>query len=73
MAWLSDVLAEKDALLRGATLVVGGLALVLAGSMIGLNTAKVTQIMAGVVATGGIVAIFLGFFVYILPPLLPAK
>ena len=73
VGWIQDVLAEKDSLLRGLTLLLGGAALVLAGSMIGLNAAKATQITAGLVATTGVVTMFLGFFIYVLPPLLPAK
>lgn len=71
MGYFQEILAERDALLRGVTLLVGGAALVLAGSMIGLNAERLWQIMAGVVATSGIVVMLLGFFVYVLPPLLP--
>ena len=71
MGYFQEVLAERDALLRGVTLLVGGAALVLAGSMIGLNVERLWQIMAGLVATSGIVVMLLGFFVYVLPPLLP--
>ncbi|HUR68989.1 MAG TPA: hypothetical protein VM370_07055 [Candidatus Thermoplasmatota archaeon] len=73
MAWLRDVLAQKDSLIRGGTLLVGGLALVLAGTLIGLEGSKWAQVAAGTLAVTGIVVMFLGFFVYVVPPLLPAK
>lgn len=71
--WLQDVLAEKDSLLRGATLLLGGLALVLVGTLIGLAEGKWVAVAAGTLATTGIVVAFLGLFVYVLPPMLPAK
>lgn len=73
VGYFDDVWAERATLLRGLTLFLGGTALVLAGSMIGLNGEKAAQIAAGTVAVTGIVAMFLGFFVYLLPPLLPSR
>ena len=73
MAWLQDVLAQKDSLIRGGTLFLGGLALVLAGTLIGFATGKWMQVAAGTLAVTGIIVMFLGFFVYVIPPLLPAK
>jgi hypothetical protein len=73
VGYLKDVLSHKDTLVRGVTFILGGAALVLAGTLIGLNTTKVAQVAAGTIATTGVIVMFLGFFVYILPPLLPAK
>ena len=73
MAWLDEVLAHKDSLIRGATLALGGMALVLAGTLIGLAEGKWMSVAAGTLATTGIVVAFLGLFVYVLPPMLPAK
>lgn len=73
MAWLDDVLAHKDSLLRGVTLALGGMALVLAGTLLGLADGKWMAVAAGTLATTGIVVAFLGLFVYVLPPMLPAK
>lgn len=73
MSFLQSVRENKDALLRGASLLVGGLALILAGSLVGLAEPAPAQVLAGTLAVGGIVVAFLGFFVYVLPPLLPAK
>lgn len=64
---------NRDALLRGLTFVVGGLALLVVGNMVGLSDATWAHIVAGLVAVTGITVAFLGFFVYVLPPLLPAK
>ena len=73
MAWLQDVRAQKDSLIRGGTLLLGGLALVLAGTLVGFGPGKWVQVAAGTLAVTGVVIMFLGFFVYVLPPLLPAK
>lgn len=73
VGYLQDVLEHKDHLLKGVTLLVGGAALVLAGTLIGLGGTRVTEIAAGTLAVTGVVTMFLGFFVYVLPPLLPAK
>jgi predicted anti-sigma-YlaC factor YlaD len=73
VSFLQGVREHRDALLRGATLLVGGLALVVAGSLIGISDATWSQVAAGILAVTGIVVAFLGFFVYVLPPLLPAK
>ena len=73
MGHLDEIKANADALLRGATLLVGGLALVVAGTLIGLAEDAWWQVAAGSLAVTGIVVAFLGFFVYVLPPLLPAK
>lgn len=73
VAWLADVVQQKDSLIRGGTLILGGLALVLAGTLIGFATGKWMQVAAGTLAVTGIVVMFLGFFVYVVPPLLPAK
>lgn len=69
-----DQLRENTAsLLRGASLIVAGLALVLVGTLIGLGTSKTAMMAAGTIAFGGVCAAFLGFFLYVLPPLLPPK
>lgn len=73
MQILDQIRAEKDTLLRGATLLVGGLALLVAGNLLGLADGQWMDVGAGVLAVAGIVVAFLGFFVYLLPPLLPAK
>lgn len=73
MPWLQDVLAQKDALIRGGTFLLGGLALVLAGTFIGFGSGKWLQVAAGTLAISGVVVMFLGFFIYIVPPMLPAK
>lgn len=71
---LRDQVAEhKDTLLRGAALLVGGAALVLAGSLIGLGEGRGFDIVAGTIAVGGVVTMFLAFFLYVLPPLLPSR
>lgn len=73
MPWLDDVLQQKDSLIRGGTFFLGGLALVLVGTIVGFASGKWIQVAAGTLAVTGIVVMFLGFFVYIVPPLLPAK
>ena len=73
MSWLAEVRAQKDTLIRGGTLMIGGLALILAGTLVGFGPGKWTQVAAGTLAVTGVVIMFLGFFVYVLPPLLPAK
>lgn len=73
MAWLDEVRAHKDSLIRGVTLALGGMTLVLAGTLIGLAEGKWMAVAAGTLATTGIVVAFLGLFVYVLPPILPAK
>lgn len=73
MPWLDDVLQQKDSLIRGGTLLLGGLALVLVGTIVGFGTGKWVQVAAGTLAVTGVVIMFLGFFVYVVPPLLPAK
>lgn len=73
VAWLDDVREQKDSILRGAVLLVGGLALVLVGTIVGFAEGRWPQVAAGSLAVTGIVVMFLGFFVYVVPPLLPAK
>jgi len=73
VAYLDDVRHEKDALLRGLVLIVGGAALMIVGTSIGFQPARWAQITAGVLAVTGITTLFLAVFVYVLPPLLPAK
>ncbi len=73
VGYLDDGKEHKDVLLRGATLLVGGLALLVAANLVGLSDATWAQMTAGLVAVAVIVVAFLGFFVYLLPPLLPAK
>lgn len=73
VSFLQSVREHRDSLLRGATLLVGGLALIVAGNLVGLAEPPAAQVAAGTMAVGGIVVAFLGFFVYVLPPLLPAK
>ena len=69
-----DALREnRDTMMRGATLLVGGVALLLVGGLIGAGTSKLSMLAAGTIATTGIVVMFLGFFVYLLPPMLPGK
>jgi len=70
---LQEINAHRDSLVRGLTLILGGAALVLVGTLIGLGATKWFQLAAGTIAVSGIVVAFLGFFVYIVPPLLPAK
>lgn len=71
---LTDALAEnRDTLVRGLVLLVGGVALVLAASMVGYGSGKTFEVVAGVLGFGGLCAMFLGFFLYLLPPLLPSK
>lgn len=73
VAFVDAFREHAPSLLRGATLLLGGLALIAAGSLIGLGDATWAQMVAGTLAVSGIVVAFLGFFVYVLPPLLPAK
>lgn len=73
MSWLGDVLAQRDSLIRGGTFLLGGLALVLVGTLVGLQGSKWAQVGAGSLAVTGIVVMFLGVFLYVVPPMLPAK
>ncbi|HEX2022426.1 MAG TPA: hypothetical protein VHH36_06915 [Candidatus Thermoplasmatota archaeon] len=73
MSYLAEVWSQRDHLLQGVAVLLGGAALVLVGTLVGLNLEKAWQIAAGVVAVGGVVAMFLGFFLYLLPPFLPAR
>lgn len=73
MGLLDGLRENKDTLLRGITLIVGGAALILAGTMIGGSHTKLGMMSAGTLAITGVVVMFLGFFVYILPPLLPSR
>lgn len=73
MSYWTDVAEHKDSFIRGVTFLLGGLALVLTGTLIGLAQGKPAQITAGTLATTGITIMFLGAFLYIVPPLLPAK
>lgn len=73
MAFLDVVREHKDTLLRGAALFLGGAALVLSGSFVGLGEGRWFDVLAGLVAVGGVVTMFLAFFVYVLPPLLPSR
>jgi hypothetical protein len=73
MGLLQALLENKDTLLRGASLLIGGAALVLVGSLIGAGAGKLAMLSAGTIAITGVVVMFLGFFVYILPPLLPSR
>jgi hypothetical protein len=71
---LREALREnKDTLLRGVTALVAGGALILAGSLVGYGTDATSQVIAGILAFSGITIAFLGFFIYLLPPLLPGK
>lgn len=73
MALVESLREHRDTLLRGVVLLVGGLALILAGSMVGYAEGKVPSIAAGVLGVTGVVVMFLGFFIYVLPPILPSK
>lgn len=73
MGFLDEVMQHRDSLVRGLTLVLGGAALILVGTLIGLGGTKVFQLVAGTIAVSGLVLAFLGFFLYLVPPLLPAK
>lgn len=73
VGYLEDLRSHADSFGRGATFLVGGFALILVGTFTGTFEPKLAQVAAGTIATTGIVVAFLGFFVYILPPLLPAK
>ena len=69
-----DALRENVAtLVRGVTLLVGGLALILVGTLIGLGSSKLAMMTAGTIAFAGLCIAFMGFFLYLLPPLLPPK
>ena len=52
---------------------VGGATLVLAASLIGYGEGKTFDIVAGLLGIGGVTSLFLGFFLYVLPPILPGK
>ena len=73
MSFLEELKQHRDSFVRGATFLLGGLALVLVGTLIGLGGTKWFQLAAGTLAVSGLVLAFLGFFLYIVPPLLPAK
>lgn len=73
VGYLADLAEHKSDLLKGLTYFVAGLALVLVGTIVGYSDSRWLDVLAGTLATGGIVVIFLGFFVHVLPPLLPAK
>ncbi len=69
-----DALRENVAsLVRGVTLIIGGLALILVGTLVGVGSSKLAMVSAGTIAFTGVCVAFLGFFLYILPPLLPPK
>jgi hypothetical protein len=71
---LLEQLRENTAsLARGVSLLVAGVALVLVGTLIGLGSSKLAMMTAGTIAFGGVCVAFLGFFLYLLPPLLPPK
>ena len=73
MSLLDQLRENKDSVLRGAALFLGGAALVLAGSLIGLGTGRAFSITAGLIAVTGVITMFLAFFIYVLPPLLPGR
>lgn len=73
VSYLSDLRQHKDSLIRGATLVLGGAALLVAGTLIGLGAGKLYAVVAGTLGVAGVIVIFLGFCMYVVPPLLPAK
>lgn len=64
---------HKATLLRGASLILGGLGLMLVGTLIGTSESKPAMLVAGTLAFSGLCVILLAFFLYILPPMLPAK
>jgi hypothetical protein len=73
VGYLADLGAHKTEFLKGLTYLVAGFALVLIGTIVGYADSRWLDVLAGVFATTGIVVAFLGFFVHVLPPLLPAK
>ena len=73
MGVLEQLRENAASLVRGVTLLVGGLALILVGTFVGLGSSKLAMMAAGTIAFGGVCVAFLGFFLYLLPPLLPPK
>ncbi len=73
VGYFADLAEQKQHFLKGLTYVVAGLALMLAGTIVGYMDGRWPDILAGTLATGGVVLAFLGFFVHVIPPLLPAK
>lgn len=73
VGYFADVAEHRTELLKGATFVLGGLALVLIGTIVGYLDSRAADVFAGTLAVTGIVLAFLAFFVHLLPPLLPAK
>lgn len=73
VGYLEDLKDSRDAFLRGLTFVAGGLALVMAATLVGYAPGKAAQIGAGVLGVTGITVIVLGVILYILPPLLPSR
>ena len=73
MTYWDEIREHRDSFIRGATLVLGGAALILVATLIGLGEGKWLAVAAGTIGVTGVCVIFLGFFVYVVPPLLPAK
>ncbi|GEM_PF-6075520 len=73
VGFLDQVRENTASLVRGVSLLVAGLALILVGTLVGLGSSKLAMMAAGTIAFGGVCAAFLGFFLYVLPPLLPPK
>lgn len=73
MGYFADLGEHKASFLKGFTFVLGGFALMLAGTIVGYLDSKLGDIAAGTLATTGVVIAFLGFFIHVIPPLLPAK
>lgn len=73
VGYFADLREHTPELLRGLTTLIGGLALVLVGTIVGYADSRWLDVLAGTLATTGIVLAFVGSFVYVLPPLLPAK
>lgn len=73
MGYLGDLREHAQSFLRGLTTLLGGFALIVVGTVAGYADSRWLDVLAGTLATVGIILAFCGFFVYVLPPLLPAK
>lgn len=73
VGFLSDLREHTSSLLKGLTFLLAGIALIIAGTIVGYLDGKAAAFGAGTLAVTGVSVAFLGFFLHIVPPLLPAK
>lgn len=73
VSFLAGLKEHKATLVRGASLIAGGIGLMLVGTLVGTSESKAAMLIAGTLAFSGLCIVLLAFFLYLLPPLLPAK